>query len=103
MLERARIAGVSKTGYVSATPRCPRWRRGWPEVRTNDDASDSDPKAPCRRAAGRRCGDGGSSRPPAGVLVVDRRFVQRRCASWCARWSAPQHRVAGIWPSRVRP
>ena len=74
MLEPAHIAGVSKTPYVLATPRCLQWRRGLQRTSTNHDLPDSDPLAPSRRSARRRRGDRRSPRPPvAGVLVRDGR------------------------------
>ena len=57
MLEPAHIVGISKTGYVLATPRCLDWRHALPGTGTSNDPSDSDSLDPCRRPAGRRRGD----------------------------------------------
>ena len=57
MLEPAHFVGISKTGYVPATPRCLEWRHDLPQASTNNDPSDSDSPDPCRRPAGRHRGD----------------------------------------------
>src|SRR5256885_10493084 len=107
MLERAHIAGISKSPYVLATPRCLEWRHDLLRTGTNNDPSDPDSQDPCRRPARRHRGDRLSPRPPvAGVLALDGRITHRRPsqrAPWCAWRSAAQHGVAGIWASRVRP
>ena len=69
--EPAHIAGVSKTAYVPATPRCLQWRRDLQRTSTNNDPPDPDPQDPRRRPARRHRGDRRSPRPPvAGVLAL---------------------------------
>jgi hypothetical protein len=41
MLRAAHIAGVSKTAYVLATPRCLDWQRDSNRISTNNDPQDS--------------------------------------------------------------
>ena len=86
--EPAHIAGVSKTAYVLATPRCLEWRRDLQPARDHTAPPDPDPQDARRRPARRPRGDRGSPRPPvAGVLAVvgaaDRRSRPR--ATSCAR------------------
>ena len=70
--EPAHIAGVSKTAYVPATPRCLEWRRDLQRTSTNSAPSDPDSQDPCRRPARRHRGDRRGPRlPVAGVLVLD--------------------------------
>src|SRR5215203_5385357 len=70
--EPAHIVGISKTTYVLATPRCRDWRRDLSPASTNNDPSDLDSEAPCRRPARRHRGDRRSPRRPVvGVLVLD--------------------------------
>src|SRR3954470_24004755 len=91
MLERARIAGVSKTTYVPATPRCLEWRHDLPRTSTIDNAADSDSQEPRRRPARRHRGDRRRPRlPVARVLVLEA----------CVRRSVARDGVAGIWPGR---
>ena len=75
----AHIAGISKTTYVPATPRCLDWRHVLPRTSTTNDPSDS--RDPRRRPARRHRRDRRSPRlPVAGVLVVDGRITHRHPA-----------------------
>src|SRR3954453_17444197 len=96
--EVAHIVGISKTGYVPATPRCLEWRHDLPRTSTNNDPPDSED--PARESAHRHHGDRRSPRlPVAGVLALCGRTT-RRPGAWR---NALEHGVAGIWPGRVRP
>src|SRR3954453_24247048 len=69
--EPAHIAGVSKTAYVPATPRCLEWRRDRQPTSTNDDRSGSDSQTPGHRPGRRDRGDRGPRLPVTGVVVAD--------------------------------
>src|SRR3954451_16939264 len=77
--EVAHVVGISKTGYVPATPRCLDWRYELlPPTATNNDPSDSDSQEPCHRLVDRHRGDRRTSRLPlAGIVVLDARITHR--------------------------
>ena len=67
--ELAHIAGISKTAYVPATPRCLHWRRDLQRTSTNNVPSDSDSQDPCRRPARRHRGDRRTPRRPVADVL----------------------------------
>jgi hypothetical protein len=70
----AHIAGISKTTYTPATPRCLGWRHDFQRPRTNNDWPDSqDPRR--RAASGHRGARHIPGLPIAAVLVLDGRIV----------------------------
>jgi hypothetical protein len=93
--ELANIAGVSKTTYVLATPRCLDWRRELQRTGANNDSSGS--QDPCRRPSGRHRRDYRCLRlPVVGGLVFVGNITQHggaaaapparhstRRAPWC--------------------
>src|SRR2546421_4766207 len=105
MLERAHIAGISKTAYRPATPRWAGWTRGSQQARTNrlpvglHDPSDPDSQSPRRDPAAGRRGDRRTWLPSARVLVPWRRFADR--APRIAWKSGSRHGLAGVRPGRV--
>ena len=98
--EPAHIAGVSKTAYVPATPRCLQWRRDLQRASTNSAPPDPDsqdaaspacssssgrsprPSAPSRR---RRSSSTASSPSTAPRLVDRSASTLPQRAPWCAR------------------
>jgi hypothetical protein len=88
MLEPAHIVGISKTGYVPATPRCLEWLHGLQETSTTDASPDPDPQDPYRRPPGRRRSVRRDPRLPGVGVVLLVGFAERVGAA-AARADAP--------------
>src|SRR5258707_15778806 len=96
--ELAHIAGVSKTPYVLATPRCLQWRRDPQQTGTSNDPADPDSQAPCRRRARRHRGDRRSYRlQVAGGVVLDRALALQGALALVGRISPPPLPQRGAW------